>query len=60
MSRRPIIRRVDKDEKKKIEVISLQIERHTIQSLFERGIINWNIASELRKNLNYIESDTLS
>lgn len=60
MSRRPIINRIDKSEKKKIEVISLQIERYTIQSLFEKGIISWSIASELRKNLNYIESDTLS
>lgn len=59
MSRRPIINRIDKSEKKKIEVISLQIERYTIQSLFEKGIISWSIASELRKNLNYIESDTL-
>lgn len=60
MSRRPIINRIDKSEKKKIEVISLQIERYTIQSLFEKGIISWSIASELRRNLNYIESDTLS
>lgn len=60
MARRPIMRRVNKEEKKKIEVISLQIERQTIQKLFEKGTISWNIASELRKNLNYIESDTLS
>ncbi|NRW28669.1 hypothetical protein DE155_001173 [Clostridium beijerinckii] len=37
----------------------MQLERNTIQSLFENGDITWNIASELRKNLNYIESDVL-
>ena len=37
----------------------MQLEINIIQSLFENGNINWNIAYELGKNLNYIESDIL-
>ena len=41
------------------DIKAMQLERNIIQSLFENGEISWNIASELRKNLNYIESDVL-
>lgn len=56
---KPILERSNKHEKKKVEIKAMQLERNIIQSLFENGDINWNIASELRKNLNYIESDIL-
>ncbi|OCA98909.1 Na+/H+ antiporter [Clostridium beijerinckii] len=56
---KPMLERGSKYEKKKIEIKAMQLERNTIQSLFEDGDITWNIASELRKNLNYIESDVL-
>jgi CPA1 family monovalent cation:H+ antiporter len=56
---KPILEKANKYEKKKVEIKAMQLERNTIQSLFENGDINWNIASELRKNLNYIESDIL-
>jgi len=56
---KPILERASKYEKKKIEIKAMQLERNIIQSLFEGGDITWNIASELRKNLNYIESDIL-
>ncbi|MBE6088710.1 Na+/H+ antiporter [Clostridium beijerinckii] len=56
---KPILEKASKYEKKKIEIKAMQLERNTIQSLFEDGDITWNIASELRKNLNYIESDVL-
>lgn len=59
MSSKPILEKINKVEKKKAEIKALQLERNSIQSLFENGDINWNIASELRKNLNYIESDIL-
>ncbi|NMF06065.1 Na+/H+ antiporter [Clostridium beijerinckii] len=56
---KPILGKTSKYEKKKIQIKAMQLERNTIQSLFEDGDITWNIASELRKNLNYIESDVL-
>lgn len=56
---KPILGKSSKYEKKKIQIKAMQLERNTIQSLFENGDITWNIASELRKNLNYIESDVL-
>lgn len=56
---KPILEKANKYEKKKVEIKAMQLERNIIQSLFENGDINWNIASELRKNLNYIESDIL-
>lgn len=56
---KPILEKSNKHEKKKVEIKAMQLERNIIQSLFEKGDINWNIASELRKNLNYIESDIL-
>ncbi|MBC2459867.1 Na+/H+ antiporter [Clostridium beijerinckii] len=56
---KPILGKASKYEKKKIQIKAMQLERNTIQSLFENGDITWNIASELRKNLNYIESDVL-
>ncbi|OPJ63930.1 Na+/H+ antiporter [Clostridium chromiireducens] len=56
---KPILEKSNKHEKKKVEIKAMQLERNTIQSLFEDGDINWTIASELRKNLNYIESDIL-
>jgi Na+/H+ antiporter len=56
---KPILEKANKHEKKKAEIKAMQLERNIIQSLFENGDINWNIASELRKNLNYIESDIL-
>ncbi|CUU48558.1 Na+/H+ antiporter [Clostridium beijerinckii] len=56
---KPILGKASKYEKKKIQIKAMQLERNTIQSLFEDGDITWNIASELRKNLNYIESDVL-
>jgi len=59
MSSKPILEKINKVEKKKVEIKALQLERNSIQSLFENGDINWNIASELRRNLNYIESDIL-
>lgn len=59
MSTKPILEKMNKHEKKKIEIKALQLERNSIQYLFENGDISWNIASELRKNLNYIESDIL-
>ena len=59
ISTKPILEKNNKHEKKKIEIKALQLERNSIQSLFENGDISWNIASELRKNLNYIESDIL-
>ncbi|MCL1950626.1 MAG: sodium:proton antiporter [Turicibacter sp.] len=46
-------------EMKKYKVKSLQIERNTIQHFYEEGKINWNIASTLRKNLNYSEAEIL-
>ncbi|AQS08860.1 sodium, potassium, lithium and rubidium/H(+) antiporter [Clostridium saccharobutylicum] len=49
----------NKYEKKKADIKAMQLERNIIQSLFENGEISWNIASALRKNLNYIESDIL-
>lgn len=59
ISTKPILEKMNKHEKKKIEIKALQLERNSIQYLFENGDISWNIASELRKNLNYIESDIL-
>jgi CPA1 family monovalent cation:H+ antiporter len=59
VSRNPILEKFNKYEKKNVEIKAMQLERNIIQSLFENGDINWNIASELRKNLNYIESDIL-
>ena len=59
ISSKPILEKINKYEKKKVEIKAMQLERNIIQSLFENGDINWNIASELRKNLNYIESDVL-
>ena len=59
ISSKPILEKINKYEKKKIEIKAMQLERNIIQSLFENGDITWNIASELRKNLNYIESDVL-
>lgn len=59
ISRNPILDKFNKYEKKNVEIKAMQLERNIIQSLFENGDINWNIASELRKNLNYIESDIL-
>jgi Na+/H+ antiporter len=56
---KPILDKLNKYEKKNIEIKAMQLERNIIQSLFENGDISWNIASELRKNLNYIESDIL-
>ena len=56
---KPILDKFNKYEKKNVEIKAMQLERNIIQSLFENGDINWNIASELRKNLNYIESDIL-
>ena len=51
--------KINKYEKKKADIKAMQLERNIIQSLFENGEISWNIASELRKHLNYIESDVL-
>jgi len=59
ISSKPILEKINKYEKKKVEIKAMQLERNIIQSLFENGDITWNIASELRKNLNYIESDVL-
>lgn len=59
ISTKPILEKINKHEKKKIEIKALQLERNSIQCLFENGDISWNIASDLRKNLNYIESDIL-
>lgn len=59
ISTKPVLEKINKHEKKKIEIKALQLERNSIQCLFEDGDISWNIASELRKNLNYIESDIL-
>ena len=59
ISSRPMLEKINKYEKKKVKIKAMQLERNVIQSLFENGDINWNIASELRKNLNYIESDVL-
>jgi len=56
---KPILEKFNKYEKKNAEIKAMQLERNIIQSLFENGDINWSIASELRKNLNYIESDIL-
>lgn len=56
---KPILEKANRYEKKKAEIKAMQLERNSIQSLFENGDISWNIASELRKNLNYIESDIL-
>lgn len=56
---KPILEKFNKYEKKNVEIKAMQLERNIIQSLFENGDINWNIASKLRKNLNYIESDIL-
>jgi len=46
-------------ELKKYKVKSLQLERNTIQHFYEEGKINWNIASTLRKTLNYAEAEIL-
>jgi NhaP-type Na+/H+ or K+/H+ antiporter len=59
MSRRPIGTKASKKDKKIINVKALEIERKIIQEMFESGSIGWTMATELRKNLNYIESDTL-
>ncbi len=59
ISSKPMLEKINKYEKKKVEIKAMQLERNIIQSLFENGDITWNIASELRKNLNYIESDVL-
>jgi CPA1 family monovalent cation:H+ antiporter len=56
---KPFLEKYNKYEKKKADIKAMQLERIIIQSLFENGDINWHIASELRKNLNYIESDIL-
>ncbi|WP_418235986.1 Na+/H+ antiporter [Clostridium saccharoperbutylacetonicum] len=56
---KPFLEKYNKYEKKKVDIKAMQLERIIIQSLFENGDINWHIASELRKNLNYIESDIL-
>ncbi|MFT8348797.1 Na+/H+ antiporter [Clostridium saccharoperbutylacetonicum] len=56
---KPILDKYNKYDKKKTDLKAMQLERIIIQSLFENGDINWHIASELRKNLNYIESDIL-
>lgn len=56
---KPLLKKINKTKKKKIEFKALQLEREAIQSLFENGDITWNVASTLRKNLNYIESDIL-
>lgn len=59
LASKPMLRKINKAEKKKVEFKALQLERKSIQNLFENGEITWNIASTLRKNLNYIESDIL-
>lgn len=59
ISSRLRLAKINKYEKKKADIKAMQLERNIIQSLFENGEISWNIASELRKNLNYIESDVL-
>jgi CPA1 family monovalent cation:H+ antiporter len=59
ISCKPILDKTNKYEKKKAEIKAMQLERNIIKSLFENGDITWNIASEIRKNLNYIESDVL-
>ena len=59
ISSRLRLAKINKYEKKKADIKAMQLERNIIQSLFEKGEISWNIASELRKNLNYIESDVL-
>lgn len=59
ISNRLRIAKINKYEKKKADIKAMQLERNIIQSLFENGEISWNIASVLRKNLNYIESDVL-
>lgn len=59
LASKPMLRKINKAEKKKVEFKALQLERESIQNLFENGEITWNIASTLRKNLNYIESDIL-
>lgn len=59
LENKPMLHKINKSEKKKIEFKALQLERESIQNLFENGEITWNIASTFRKNLNYIESDIL-
>lgn len=49
ISTKPVLEKINKHEKKKIEIKALQLERNSIQCLFEDGDISWNIASELRK-----------
>lgn len=59
ISNRLRLAKINKYEKKKADIKAMQLERNVIQLLFENGEISWNIASVLRKNLNYIESDLL-
>lgn len=59
ISNRLRLSKINKYEKKKADIKAMQLERNVIQLLFENGEISWNIASVLRKNLNYIESDLL-
>lgn len=59
VANKPILKKINKAEKKRVEFKALQLEREVIQALFETGDITWNVASTLRKNLNYIESDIL-
>ena len=59
VANKPILKKINKAEKKRVEFKALQLEREVIQALFETGDITWNVASTLRKNLNYIESNIL-
>lgn len=59
VANKPILKKINKAEKKRVEFKALQLEREVIQALFETGDITWNVASTLRKNLNYIESGIL-
>ncbi|MDR1774543.1 MAG: Na+/H+ antiporter [Clostridioides sp.] len=55
--RRPIIKNLSKKERDMMRLKGIEIERTIIQEMFQKGTIGWKMATDLRKNLNYIESD---
>jgi len=46
-------------QKKELQLKAIQIERNEVQTLFENGEINRDIANNLRRSINYFEATIL-
>jgi CPA1 family monovalent cation:H+ antiporter len=46
-------------QKKELQLKAIQVERNVVQSLFESGEINRDIANKLRRSTNYFEATIL-